>query len=324
MRNHLITGILLMICATSNGWAERPTVRAGVLKFGTVNWELQTIKNYHLDQAEGFNLEVVPFAGKLATATALHGGAVDVIVNDWIWVSRQRSERRSYGFIPYSRMNGALMVAPNSNINELKDLRGKKIGIAGGPVDKNWLLIQALARKQMGSDFTKSVDHVYGAPPLLSKKLENGELDAVITFWHYAVKLETVGAKRLIDIAQTLNQLGMNDDLPMIGYVFTPEFTREKADLILAFNRASRKAKEILAQNSEAWLPIRPMMKVNSEQGFKALKSGFLKGAPTHWGETERSEAKTLYKLLAEIGGSKLVGKTHQLAPGTFIDNVHY
>ena len=57
-----------------------PVVRAGVLKFGTVNWELTSMRHHGLDTANGFALEVVPFAGGEATDIALMGGEVDVIV----------------------------------------------------------------------------------------------------------------------------------------------------------------------------------------------------------------------------------------------------
>lgn len=319
-----IIGFILAFSFSQNIFAEIPIVRAGVLKFGTVNWELEIIKKYRLDQAEGFKLEVVPFAGKLATATALHGGAVDVIVSDWIWVSRQRQNSRNYGFIPYSRMNGAMMTSPNAGITDLKHLKDKKIGIAGGPVDKNWLLVQALVKKELGKDLSKLIDPIYGAPPLLSKKLERGELDAVITFWHYAAKLESSGHHRFLDIKDVLAKLGMAENIPMIGYVFTPSITQSRPSLIQAFDRASRKAKNILANQNEAWETVKPMMRAKSESSFNALKEGFIKGAPNHWGDQERQAAKDLYALLAEIGGKKLVGKSSELDAGTFVDNVRY
>ena len=45
--------------------AELETVRIGVLKFGTVNWELDVIRHHGL--AEGIRLDVVELAGKPAT-----------------------------------------------------------------------------------------------------------------------------------------------------------------------------------------------------------------------------------------------------------------
>ncbi len=316
--------LLVSLLLTANAWSVTPTIRVGVLKFGTVNWELQIIKAYKLDQSEGFNLEIVPYAGKLATTTALHGGAVDVIVNDWVWVSRQRSEGRAYSFIPYSRMNGALMVAPNSGIKTLTDLQGKTLGIAGGPVDKNWLLIRAFAQKQYRINLAESVNPIYAAPPLLAKKLENGELDAVITFWHYAAELEAKEFKRLINVTDVLTPLGMDRDVPMIGYVFSSDIAKKKSPLIQAFSQASRKAKQILRTQPEAWKIVKPMMRVKSEKIYQSLKVGFLQSIPNQWGVEERRQAAMLFKILADLGGKKLVGKVSVLDQGTFIADVHY
>ncbi|TIL70140.1 MAG: ABC transporter substrate-binding protein, partial [Mesorhizobium sp.] len=77
-------------------------VRIGVLKFGTVSWALDTLKHHRFDGANGIDLEVVDFAGEDATNVALLAGAIDMIVSDWLWVSRQRSEGVDLTLVPYS------------------------------------------------------------------------------------------------------------------------------------------------------------------------------------------------------------------------------
>lgn len=305
--------IVLSLFCVQQSWAERPTLRIGVLKFGTVNWELQTIKNYRLDEQAGFKLEVVPFAGKQATTTALHGKGVDVIVNDWIWVSRQRYDGRPYSFIPYSRMVGGFVTKPD--IKNLSDLKGKKIGIAGGPVDKSWLLFQAYAQKHHGFDLAGENELVFGAPPLLSKKLETGELDGVVNFWHYIAKLEAKGFTRLLDVSDLIQDFGLHKDVPMIGYVFIPEIDPV---MITALSNASRQAKEILRNQPQAWEKLTPFIKAKTAAEFKALKEGFLNGIPEKWDEETKEGAAQLYSVLARLGGEKLVGKGKVLESGTF------
>ncbi len=80
------------------------------------------------------------------------GGAVDAIVEDWLFVSRQRSDGVPLTFIPYSSNVGAVMVKADSPIATLADLKGKKLGIAGGPLDKGWLMLQAYAKEKDGLD----------------------------------------------------------------------------------------------------------------------------------------------------------------------------
>ena len=79
--------ILLLIWSISNASASE-VLKVAVLKFGTVNWELDVIQHNGLDEANGFNMEVQGVGGKSAAAIAFQGGEADVIVSDWVWVAR--------------------------------------------------------------------------------------------------------------------------------------------------------------------------------------------------------------------------------------------
>jgi len=193
------------VCATLamsafGALADTPTLKAAVLKIGTVNWELDVIKHNGLDTKHGFNLEVQGLAGNPATRVAFQGGEADIVVADWIWVARQRAEGKDFVFIPYSTAVGGLMVKNDSGLNSLEDLKGKKIGIAGGPVDKSWLLIQALASQKMGLDLVSETEQVFGAPPLIFKSALSGEVDGAINFWHFGAKMQAAGMRPLVSV----------------------------------------------------------------------------------------------------------------------------
>ena len=97
-------------------------LKIGSLQYGSVNWELKLIKELELDKKYGFSLEIVELASKNAAAVALQGGAVDVIVTDWFWVSRQRSEGRNFAFVPHSMAAGGLIVSKDSDIKNEGEL----------------------------------------------------------------------------------------------------------------------------------------------------------------------------------------------------------
>ena len=67
---------------------------------------------------------------------------------------------------------GGLIVTKDSNITEDMDLEGKKIGVAGGQVDKGWLIYRAYFQKKYGKDLVKLSKPIFGAPPLLNKKIK--------------------------------------------------------------------------------------------------------------------------------------------------------
>jgi NitT/TauT family transport system substrate-binding protein len=112
---------LLLSLAASAG--ELGTLRVGVLAFGTVNWELDVIRHHGLDAEQGFTLDVQEFGGGDATNVALLGGAVDTIVDDWLWVSRQRAEGLPLTFVPFSRSVGAVMVEADGGITTRSTIR---------------------------------------------------------------------------------------------------------------------------------------------------------------------------------------------------------
>src|ERR1035437_487208 len=157
---------LLLLPLTSLRANEKPltVVRVGVLEFGTVNWELEVIQSRELAKKRGIDLKIVPLASGDASTMALQGGAVDMIVSDWIWVSRPRAESNLYPFAPYSNAVGSVMVKADSGIKTLADLRDKKLGVAGGPSDKTWLLLRAYAQRKLGVDLTPFAQPTYAAP----------------------------------------------------------------------------------------------------------------------------------------------------------------
>ncbi len=313
-----VSGGLGLCCAllwSGMGWAA--AVEVAVLKFGTVNWELSTMKAQGFDRAAGFDLRVRPLAGMSATRTALKSGDTDVIVADWMWVSRQRDLGEKLQFIPYSASVGKLMLARDSEVRSLADLRGKKIGIAGGPVSKGWLLLRALAARQ-GLDLKAETEQVYGAPPLLNANLAQGKLDAVVTFWHFAARLEGEGYRPLYDLMTLGRELGLASDLPMLGYVFREAWARQNPDLVAALSRASSQTKAYLASDPAAWEALRPLMKAESDAIFEQLRDGYLAGTPEAIEPRHLADADRMFALLAELGGEKLVGDSKALNPDTF------
>ena len=191
--NVFIFGLCLVASCNSFA-AEKTTLRIGVQAAGTLEWELSAMQD-DPHKPSDFQLEIQPVANAEAGKIALQSGAVDMIVSDWIWVSSLRASGADFTFYPYSTTTGALVVAENSPIHTIKDLKGKRLGIAGGELDKNWLLLQALAQKEP-LDLNASVEKTFGAPPLINEQIKQGRVDAVLTYWHFAARLEALGFRQ--------------------------------------------------------------------------------------------------------------------------------
>ena len=267
-----------------------------------------------------FDIKIIELASKNAAAVALQGGAVDVIVTDWFWVSRQRSEGREFSFVPHSMSAGGLIVSKESNIKNEEDLQGKKIGIAGGQVDKGWLIFRAYFKKEFGKELKDISSQIFGAPPLLNKKLEQNSFDAILTYWPYQAKLLTNNNFiKLINITDILKKLDLPKGIPVIGWVFKDNWARDNNDLLDKFLLASQEAKKLMLKSDKIWENIRPFMNADDDKLFYNLRDIYREGIPSgKFTENQINGSKKLYSILSEIGGRELVGKAKQLSPGTF------
>ncbi|WP_187969403.1 ABC transporter substrate-binding protein [Aquibium microcysteis] len=307
----------LVFSASLGAASALETVRVGVLKFGTVNWELDAMKEAGLDRSAGVDVEIVPFAGEDASNVALQAGDVDVIVSDWLWVSRLRTDGADYTFVPYSSSVGAIMVPQDSALRSLGDLKGRKLGVAGGPLDKSWLLIQGLARRDHGVDLAAENDIVYGAPPLLSEKARQGELDAVLNYWHYNARLEAKGFRSLVGADEAARALGASGPVSALGWVFPERWADAHPQAARGFVEASRATKALLASSDAAWERLAPLVRAEGAE-LLALRDRYRDGIPRRPAAEEEADARLLHGVLAELGGEKLVGRSAAMAPGTY------
>ncbi|MGO4573283.1 ABC transporter substrate-binding protein [Microvirga sp. 2TAF3] len=317
----LILGLTIVIPAEAQ---EHHQIKVGLLRFGTVAWEIDTIRYQGLDRRQDITVVPVEFASNEAAKVALLAGTVDIIVTDWPWVARQRSEGQAFSFVPYSKAVGTLMIPGGSSVRSLADLRGKRIGVAGGPLDKSWLLLRAYAQKELGINLEEEAGLVFGAPPLLGEELTRGRIDAVLTYWHYAARLEADGAKPLLTVAEMIRRLGIEQDVPMLGYAFREEWAQNEGTLLKRFIVASKDAKALLALSKEEWARLAPQIGTDSPAVLTALQAGFRAGIPEHWTPVEQQAASDLYAILVEVGGHKLVGEAKVLDAGTFWPDVLY
>jgi NitT/TauT family transport system substrate-binding protein len=210
------------------------TIRVATQKTGTFAWELAVVRAHDLDKQANLSIEVLELASPEAGKVALRAGNADIIVSDWLWVSRERALGAKLTFYPYSSAVGAVMVPASSPIRTLTDLKGRKLAVAGGPLDKNWLLLQTSA-KQDGVDLKSESTIVYGAPPLLAAKTLSGEMDANLNYWNFCAVLEAKGFRRVAGIEDILAKLGAKGRLAMIGYVFDEAWANANQDAVARF-----------------------------------------------------------------------------------------
>ena len=291
----LITACFLLFSGLT---LAKETVRVGVLQYGTVNWEMQAIRNTGLQNNYDIQVEVVPLASTQALLVALQGGKVDVILNDWLWVARQKALSRDYRFAPWSTNGGQLVVRNDRNIHTLKDLKGKTLGIAGGKTNKNWVLYKAYIQQAAGLELGKDIQVKFAAPPMLNALVQQGELDGVINFWHFAAQLNAQGMHTLLTMQTLLNNSGIKAPVPLLGWVFSAAWASQHSKAINDFLAMSAEIRQRMQTDDSLWATL-PALTKYPAPAQPWLMDGFRTGAMTTTSPETQASLNAVFETLS-------------------------
>ena len=294
------------------------SIKIAVLKYGSVNWEYNVIKHHKLDKKNNVKIQKVEVTNKDASAVAFLSKSVDIFVTDWIWVSKQRNKGNLVSFYPYSNSAGGLMIKKGKKINSFLDLKNKKVGVAGGSLDKSWLFLRAYAIKKYKKDPLTFFKTSFAAPPLINGLLRNNQLDAGYNYWNYSARLEALGYVEFLTLKDILPNLGIKGELPLIGYVFREDFVKKNEKMLNGFIKASYEARNILKTSNNEWERLSKMTGAKNKLMLEKIRDGFRKGIPSDNHQLMRKNIQHAYEILSQIGGEELVGSSSSLASGTY------
>ena len=319
-RIFIALAVAASFCLASGAEAADP-LRIAIQKTGTASWEIEVIKARGLDKAANLDIQTIELASTDAAKVALMGGAADMVAEDWLWAARERALGNKLLFTPYSTTLGAVMAPKNSPVHTVTDLAGRSIGVAGGPLDKSWLLLRAVALGS-GLDLAKEARPSYGAPALIAEKLAQGETEAALEYWNFSADLEGRGFRRAIEMSDVEKTLGSSGPVAMTGYLFNEAFAASHKDALKRYFAATAEARKILAEDPSAWEPIKARLRLTDDAALAVYRHRYLEGVPKRTVAEEAADAALLYRRLAEVGGEALVGKVKDLDTGLFYDPV--
>jgi NitT/TauT family transport system substrate-binding protein len=314
-------GLLLSWMALSAFSPAAKKIELGLQTTGTAAWEIAAMQAAHLDEHHGIDIEVRDVANSGAGQVALQAGEVDVILSDFVWTSIQRNEGADFTFVPHSLAVGGLMVMPDGPVQSIEDLDGASIGVAGGPVDKSFVALQAYYAAKTGGSLSDVIEAEFGAPPLVNELLLSGGVDAALNFWHFNARATVDGAVELISVADMLKELGVERTPPLLGWVFSERWANSHDAEIERFLQASFETKQLLLEDDAIWETIRPAMGEDiSDETFIALRDNYRRGIVTSYDQADIDAAAQSFALMVQYGGVELVGDDTEIAEGTFWD----
>lgn len=312
-------GVGAFTVLTHSAGAAIPELSVGLQIGGTADWEIAAMQNLGLAKKYGVDLAIRNLADSAAGQVALLGGAVDVILSDLVWVAQQRGRGNFLYFVPSSLAVGGVLAGPQSGIETLAGLRGKTLGVGGGPLDKNLIFLEAYYQQQLGRPLLSNVARKFGAPSLIDQLLLSGRIDAASNFWQWNARAKQAGARPLVSVAQMLAAMGIASPPPLIGWAFSKPVADSKTHALIAFLNASFDTKQVLLKDDAAWESLKSIMGVGGDAGlFAALRQEYRQGILSHYDAADHADAAAAYALLARYGGPALVGNTPELPADLF------
>jgi ABC-type nitrate/sulfonate/bicarbonate transport system substrate-binding protein len=181
--------------------AAGETLRVGKAVVENVGYiPLDVGMEYGIFEKHGLTIEELNFAGGAKIAQAMTAGAVDISLSagpDMQFVAKGAPEI-AIGSIAEFAGYMAFVVAANSNVRSMDDLRGKTVGITSSGSLTDWLA-EELSRVKGWKDhdrLTKAT--VGGATPAVVAALKTGQVDASVTSTQLGLQLEENGQGRLL------------------------------------------------------------------------------------------------------------------------------
>lgn len=298
--------------------ADLGCLKAAFEGTGSPRWIMDTIKRYRLDLKRGFRLELDFIGDKVqprlqSTEAALAADQVDFIDTDWISVARCRAEGLAISAVfPYGAIMGGLVVAQDSAIQGLMDIRGRRIGVVR-LLDKNWAVMRAVCVKRFGFDpqAQASVQEA-GSKTALLGQLQAGEVEAALLYWHLIPGLVASGRFRQVcDVLELVPELGIGA-IPTTFFTFRDEFIARRPALIRAFIGAFCEAVTLMRKSDEIWAHIaEQFLDDNGPAYLHALRRKWETRIRTAWNMDVVADLNRLFAEIKSRCGSEALGIDH-------------
>lgn len=242
--------------AKASGPLEKKTLNVGVMVgIDCSGPQLALLKGAFED--EGLTIKPETVQSGAVAIPKLAAGELDATFGNWVSFMRAQDKGVidmkfiSESYISTPNSNFAVITAPDSGINGVKDLAGKTIAV-NALANINELLLRTVLDAN-DVDF-KSVKLVELPFPEMANAIATKQVDAASTIDPFVTNAQkTIGAKIVVDMTGT----GPAENFPLSGFAVTKKFADENPNTVAAFQRALLKGQQLAGdrKNVEEALP---------------------------------------------------------------------
>ncbi|HEX9143857.1 MAG TPA: ABC transporter substrate-binding protein [Candidatus Binatia bacterium] len=289
----------LAASAASKEEKARPaTVKVTFIE-GTQSFPLLVMQTKGIADKYNLKLEENKVAGPQGLATAMQTGNFEVSFRGWLSTALMRSKGHK-AIVVYSLTSYTddLVARVNSPFKSIADLKGRRIGISGGPATESVWLFRLEAVRFFGFDPLKEAKVQFGAPPLLMGLLENNELDAILVQNPQVVQLVETGQYRSIASLGGIWREKTGQDPLFVSVTMNETWAKANPDVARRFVAAYKEALEYLKTHPDVWPALAKSLGIKTDEGARLLQQRTAGGLLTRWDKKFIDEQ---YRYAAEV-----------------------
>ena len=302
----LVGLIVMLLAAPASAQAPRKVTIAvipGVQDLITSIMEReQLFKKYHLDAQ----------IQKVVSPTAVHPmiaeGKVDIGFGGFTVMAIARSQGRPV--IVFSVMfspNNFVLVLNDSPLKSVADLRGKKIGIFGGPGATTSAILFIIGKRWHGVDLTKDAQLITAPSPALAALLDKKELDTALLGTNESLQLFLTGKYRiLLDLSEEWERR-VGRAPAHVSMDTTEAFAKAHPDILRDFLRAYRDTVRLLRERPELYEHYAKILGIATKDGIALLRERLTPRIIDVWDRKQMDAQNQFLEFMIDVLGEKFL-----------------
>jgi NitT/TauT family transport system substrate-binding protein len=239
---------------------------------GRMSVEAMKIKGF--DKDNGIEVEFDTVLNPAGLYTAINGKKFDIGHGAWSSLAKFRTQGTDVLMVAaITKMDSDVLVPIASSIKGFGDLKGKRVGLFGGPAAASTISLRLLLKDFYATDMMKDVTIHFAAEPNLFALAERGDVDAVASLDPNAAKQLLTGKFRSIGSVggEWERRLGhFNTSSVLVTY---DSVARSRPQIIPAFLKAYRATTAYLLSDESLplWRAYAQRVGITGEDGVKLL-----------------------------------------------------
>jgi NitT/TauT family transport system substrate-binding protein len=234
---------------------------------------------------------------------------VDIGYGGFTTMATARSEGKDiiviYGV--FSPVN-MVFVAKDSPIKTLTDLKGKKLGVFGGPGSTTFAFLAVLAKNWYGIDLFKEAELVTAPAPALAELLGKGDIDAALLGTVESIQTFARDRYRVLVDLSAEYKAHQGGRAPAHVTIATNEtFARSHPDIVRDYLKAYRSALQYVRDHPEVWNEYAASIKMDDAAERALLREKMGANLVEQWDAEQIALQNDYLKLVHNIIGASVL-----------------